>query len=410
MGISFVAALLATAGINVVVDPKGLYQIVQAEGFNAYKPFQSDFSGEVKALAVYRYRPDTLVFGASTVTFGIDPVCHTPGVPGVSRLYNYGGAGSATGSLITNLSDLISVGSIRRLVVEARFETHTFVAVPRSAPAALPGEDPSDRISSTVGRHLPRRYATTYLQNLFSWGELALSVQTVLANRKADKSFLFRSFGENGSYDQEWLRRWGAHVITEQNLIGHVGNYTNFLLSKVSNEMGIDLTYVDQLAQAAKLHQLDVDLFITPVHVTELLLFKEGGIWPLYERYKTELLQRVEDVRSRYSVNMRLFDFGTLNPMVSQTIKKVDLNQGHEPFSDPVHFKVPVGEMILATILKCGISKPVPPNFGLELDRSNISAHLAKERAKLAFYVEEHPELAELIGRTIRARLKGPES
>src|SRR4051812_24385038 len=73
---AFLLFLLATAAINIVVDPKGLYQVVRTDGFNFYKPFQPDYTSEVKALGARRYRPDTIVFGASTVMFGVDPQCH----------------------------------------------------------------------------------------------------------------------------------------------------------------------------------------------------------------------------------------------------------------------------------------------------------------------------------------------
>jgi hypothetical protein len=124
-----------------------------------------------------------------------------------------------------------------------------------------------------------------------------LSAQTLLANRQVDKSFLFRGFEDNGNCDQEWLRRWGAWVITEQTLLGHVSAFSDFFLAKLSNDMDIDFSYIDQLAIASQRNGVALDIFIQPTHVSELLFFREGGIWPLYEKFKTDLLRSVSDAR-----------------------------------------------------------------------------------------------------------------
>jgi hypothetical protein len=409
IGCSFILFLLIVPGINLLVDPKGLYQLVRIEGFNLYKPFQPDFTAEVKALRARRYRPDTLVFGASTVTFGVDSECRPARAPGVSRIYNYGGVGGSAHGFVSDLPDLTSIGSVRRVLLEARFESQHFVP---TEPVRTPVDTetpPADAFTDLVRRWMPARYATTYIKNLFSWSEFALSVETVLANRKSDKSFLFRGFGENGSYDQEWLRRWGASVITEQNLLGHVSNYTDHLLNRTANDMHADFGYVDQAAAAAQRNGIALDMFIPPVHATELILIREGGIWPLYERFKTDLLRRVDEARSRYSANIRLFDFGTLSLVTTQSIKQVDPNDVHEPFSDPVHFKKNVGDLILAVMLKCGDGPAIPDGFGRELDRSSIVAHLLAEKSKLEAYESAHPELVRKIAEVIGQKRKRPQ-
>jgi hypothetical protein len=41
MAASLAGVLLAVAGTHALIDPKGLYQIANVDGFNAYKPFQN---------------------------------------------------------------------------------------------------------------------------------------------------------------------------------------------------------------------------------------------------------------------------------------------------------------------------------------------------------------------------------
>src|SRR5262245_8791568 len=106
---AFLLMLIAAAATNVVVDPKGLYQLIRVEGFNLYKPFQPDYTREVKALAARRYAPDTIVFGASTVMFGMDAQCRNSTLPGVGRVYNYAGAAAEAQNLVINLDDLMAI-------------------------------------------------------------------------------------------------------------------------------------------------------------------------------------------------------------------------------------------------------------------------------------------------------------
>jgi hypothetical protein len=402
---AFLLFLFAAAVVNILVDPKGVYQLVRIDGFNFYKPFQPDYTKEVKALGAQRYRPDTIVFGASTIMFGVDAQCRDSGLPAVSRVYNYAGAGASPDAFVTNFADLMAIGSVRRVVLEARFENHSFTKRRVTNGSTYDVED--GLLTRFIRRWLPANYVDVYFKNLFSWNELVLSGETLLANRQADKSFLFRGFEDNGNYDQEWLRRWGAWVITEQNLVGHVSHYSDFLLARVSNDMDIDLSYIDQLAMTSQRHGVALDIFITPVHVSELLFYREGGIWPLYEKFKTEVLRSVVDARQRYSTDIRLFDFANLSDIVMQTIKPIDLHEFHEPFSDPVHFKRVVGDLLLATMLKCGIPTAAPDSFGIELNQTNIQDHLAAEKAKLDAYGASHPDLVRKISDVIGGRRKG---
>jgi len=230
----------------------------------------------------------------------------------------------------------------------------------------------------------------------------------VLANRRIDKSPLFRKFNDDGSHDQEYLRVWDPWVITEQNMLGHVSNYTNFLLARVSNDMEVDFSYLGQLVAAMNRHGINLDLFVPPVHVTELLLFSEGGVWPLFEKFKVNLLQTTAVLRERYSANIRLFDFGNISVATTQTIKPIDEHTTFDPyFFDPVHFRKPVGDFLLATMLKCSIERPIPDGFGIELTRENVMEHLASERGKLQAFRLRNPDLVEKISKTIGSHRKG---
>lgn len=388
----------------VIIDPKGIYHLGRIERFNAYKVHQPLYYGEVKALGLRRYRPDSLIAGASPATYGVVPECRNPTVSGVSRMYNYAGAGASVLGLIANAADLRAVGSIRRMTVELAFPTQSFLApgAPKERPVVPLN---TDSWSELVRRFLPANYARAYLANLFSWHEVVLSLQTVAANLQQDRSFLFRGFEPNGAYDQTWLRRWTARVITEQHVHGQVTNYYELYLKKMSNEMDPDVLYVEQMAQILAADGIALDLYFRPEHVSELLLYDEAHLWPLFEKFKRGIVTAVERSRAQYGANIRVFDFNTLSNVVVQPVRPVDNNTIYDPyFGDPVHYRKPVGDMILNTLYGCQIETSVPEGFGTEITPSNMQNHLAREREKLKAYRDANPDVVRRVADALRSK------
>ena len=395
--------------INILVDPKGLYQVVDIGGVNSYKIFQPHYIAQYKARDVRRYRPDTLIFGPSSVTFGINPErCSNSALPNVSRIYNYGGTGDKfVSEFIPSLADLAAIGSIKRIVVEARFEHIDSVPKAGAGRGGHTLANADNLFARALRPWVPARYAGAYVEDLFSWRDLALSTETVQWNRRVDLSSArsFRRFADDGGYDQSWLKRFAAGVITQQNVVGHTNNYSNYFLVRVSNEMDIDYSFVQELAAAAKEYGFALDLFIPPEHVTELLLYKEGGIWPLFEKFKRGVLNARQDAQMKYSMDIRLFDFAQIDEVTTQSVESVDNHTLYDPrFSDPVHFRAGIGDMLMARLLKCSVPTSVPEGFGVQLHADNIEVHLANERGKLEAYRARHGDLVRTISNTIGDR------
>src|SRR5689334_294931 len=69
-----VAAIIgAIATFNWVVDPYGIYRVIDVQGFNANKPGEHGHDRMVKAHAIARLKPDGLVLGTSRIQYGVDP-------------------------------------------------------------------------------------------------------------------------------------------------------------------------------------------------------------------------------------------------------------------------------------------------------------------------------------------------
>ena len=66
--------LLLVAGFNILVDPYGLFRLVDAPAFNATKPTSGAHGAMVKAYQVLRVDPAGLILGNSRAEVGFDPL------------------------------------------------------------------------------------------------------------------------------------------------------------------------------------------------------------------------------------------------------------------------------------------------------------------------------------------------
>ena len=65
--------ILLVGAINLVVDPYGLFRLVEKPGFNSVKPKSGVHGGMVKAYQVLRVQPHGLILGNSRAEVGFDP-------------------------------------------------------------------------------------------------------------------------------------------------------------------------------------------------------------------------------------------------------------------------------------------------------------------------------------------------
>ena len=90
-GIALLGAV-AIGGVNAVVDPYGIFDLVRLPGVNVEKPQRLATGGRIqKSVRLSRGRYDTLILGSSRTQIGIDP--QSPVLAG-RRAYNAALAGT----------------------------------------------------------------------------------------------------------------------------------------------------------------------------------------------------------------------------------------------------------------------------------------------------------------------------
>ena len=99
--------LLAVAAINVVVDPYGIFRLVDRTGFNSVKPAAASRGPMAKAYQVLRVQPKTLILGNSRAEVGLDP--NHPAWPQAARpVYNAALPGTGTATSLRYLQHVLA--------------------------------------------------------------------------------------------------------------------------------------------------------------------------------------------------------------------------------------------------------------------------------------------------------------
>jgi hypothetical protein len=391
-----------------VVDPLGFNNLIQIERFNAHKHYQSWVGLRYKAFAVRDYRPDGVIFGPSTVQFGFVPQCVDSPL-GLSRIYNFGQGGAGPAHLTIHFDDFAAIDTIRRVIFDTRFLLHRtsydeeIAALENSRIALL-----RDWLTDKLRPYIPTASIINFVEDPFSLGELQLGLKTIYANATLDRRNLIDAYRPDGSFDPNYARYMAPESMSRDHIIGHISNYWQSFIRKMKPTWSPDLRYLDRVVARAKSAHIALDLFFPPVHVSELMLYNESGSWPLYERFKTALVAKVQRLRKDVGADIRLFDAGILSEITTDPIA-----QPAKYFQDPVHFRPATGDILLAGILGCQSERSTPTGAVVELTAKTpgeVETHLADERRKLAAYQQAHAELLNLVQKGLNSQAIGPRA
>ena len=146
----------------------------------------------------------------------------------------------------------------------------------------------------------------------------------------------------------------------------------------------------------------DVYLFAAPIHSRQLEAMAAMGVYPIFERWLTDLASSMAAVNAEAGTKGRvaMWDFTGYHPITAEDIP--DPGDPHSQmrwyWNSSLHTPA-LGEMVLARMfgLECDCR-----GFGTEIDPSVIAGVLEKKRAGRAQYEREHPREVAEIDRLVR--------
>ena len=351
------ALWVAMGAWTLLVDPYGLFRLVEAEGFNQSK---SDSYRIDQVLEYLERRPALVLFGSSRIGAFRDPLRARAGDSAMA----YALPALKAIELLPLLEFLEDQAPPRQVLLALdffAFNAATTVPPPRYA-------------------RLDRLFWADFLfRNVLSWDVFREGIR-VLA-RNLDQGAL--SAEARADEQQETLRQGTASdALVRRTFVNAVAAYL---------DRGYYGGYRFDVASADRLEALlgrmaaagtEVRLFINPPHVALLATIRLGGYWGAYETFQRRLVALAE------AQGFALWDFSGVTPLSGEAVAG-----GMRWYTDPSHVKPAYARLMLARLE----GEDSDPPVGVRLASAMLEAHLAAKRAALDAYLAGHPELVRLV-------------
>lgn len=355
------ALLLLGALLNFLLDPLGHFRN-QGMQLVTY-PGERVWGDERVALtlSIDSYRPDTLIVGNSRVRHGfarIDGELREQ--MGETRILGLPGANFDEMNL--HARRVLANHSVQNLVLGLDLEQFLLRADPADTPAQ-------------AGRPEPGGAVPDPLRNLVAalWSEPAFRASVARIFSTPDAQL-------NGAASPEFMRR-------RLDRLGHAQ-----MARRVEAYVAQRYAEADPGVYEARMAALDallahacadtpaIRLFISPIHVRQLLLIRESGHLDQFFAWKAQLADIVSQHQAA-GCQATLTDFSTISRYTSEAFPEPgDKRHRMQWYWESSHYNHRMGQMILERLWS---SRGKHADFGRNLDAGSVNRLLEDERKKL---------------------------
>jgi len=349
---------------NVAVDPYGVINSPQFYGFNQSKPEKLNHEKLFKAIDITRIKPKTILLGASTADLGLDPT--HPALSNSQPAYNLGIAGA-------NMNTLM------------RYFKHTLTNQPKLQLVVLGIDlfmvnDSNPNLADIDERRLGKKNLTLEeaLNLLFSMDSLERSKKTIISNINNPDLHVYYP---NGLHNNKFLTLTSLNLSNKERFKRTIGGYLtrpeSYKSYRFSREL---LTNYKTILDICQERNINIKIFISPLHAIQLETIRVANLWPDFEEWKREVV-KISPV----------WDFSGYNSITTEP-----LSEDMKNFLDSSHHTKEVGDLVLNRMFHYH-EETVPRDFGVLLTPNNIESHLAKIRSDREVWAKNHPDEVKLV-------------
>ena len=382
---STLALLGLVATFNLLVDPYGLFRVVNFDGFNRIKSQAGQRAEMYKRTGAERMRPKTLILGNSRAEIGFDPQGFDWPVS-MRPVFNLALPGSGVDSALEEFTHVLEYTTPKVIIVGLDFLD--FRVDPGTLDDPLPA--PIDRL----------RWWRERFSALLTINALADSLATLKAQHDPYPTSL-SDVGFNPMRDYVGIaRKEGYYAMFRQRDQENAKSYArgSKTIYLADGRPASEFRAVEKIIDIASGAGIQIRFLIYPVHAHALVLFHRAGLWPAFEAWKRELVKRVDGARA--GANVELWDFSGFSQYAVENIPPPgDTKSEMHWYWEAGHFKNSLGEVMLTNIFKSGASQA---EWGRRLTTGNLEDHLQDQRAARDEYERSHSaevaELADLVG------------
>jgi hypothetical protein len=383
---------------NFIVDPYDIYRVVRIEGFNALKPQFRKHPHMGKVIAVERIRPESIVLGSSRAERGIDP--EHPGWKN-RPVYNLALAGINVYEIMRYLQHVNVVRPLKQVVLGLDFRM--FNAYNKNSSNF---EETRLRVNAE-GERTPKSYedfilsltSLTALKNSFKTiGRQSLKdIKMSMPNGLRDPTYYRLNTLKSGGYRKKFIKSQTVYMGPSSQLFNGF-KYENYFFDPEAGKS----TFHDfkKLLDYAYSNNIDLHMFISPLHVTYWESLRITGFWPIFEKWKRELVRINEETAKETGKTLfSIWDFSGCSSISIEIIPPLgDAETQMKWYWEVSHYKKELGDLVLDRVLnyKDPVRK-IPKDFGVLIDSKNIDKHLNTLSQKQHQFREENLKEVNLL-------------
>lgn len=343
--------------VNSLVDPYHVIKSPVIPRFNESKPEMFSHVRLYKAFEVVQFKPEVILLGNSRTEWGLNP--QHP-ILNKYRTYNLGFSGANMQEVLQYFNHAISNQKDLKIAVIGldfiMFDEEFYVP---------------DYSAQNILEKKRINYQE-FIKVIFSLDALKSSYKTIKQNIYLNypDHRVFRGMAKidlrrptPGSYDNftQWIR-------------AGIKLYPNF---KLSSDKLADFR---RLVEICRQNGIELKIFISPIHATQIEAIRVSGKWSIFEQWKRNLVNIAP-----------VWDFSGYNSVTTEAVSTKMKN-----YIDSSHYREEIGNLILARLF-ADTNKNYPQDFGSLVTPENIESHLNDIRNAQQIWIEKHPEEVNLV-------------
>ena len=368
-----VAGLVSVIALNLLVDPLGAYPQVSLKAFEPYR--RQWMSRPAKAEMLLRQRGEVVLLGTSRIQAGI-PVEHP--AYGTTNVLNLGLAGTTLPEVAAVLEFALRHQPPRLVLLGTDFFLFSDVR-------GLGTDFDNSRFN-------PGLQSFDYHCKNALGSQMSADSWMMLRQRLRDESppeagrgFLSKTLRPGASQRDSFVRGV-RRFLTEPEVYGAYHYSTQ------------RLDVFRRMLRRCRQEKVELMVFIPPVHALELETVRAAGLWPTFERWKSDLVRILAEEGAAEAVP--LWDFTGFTGVVAEGVPDAgDRTTRMRWHFEHSHFTPALGGLVLHRLLSQGSPPADTPGIGERLTAHNIAAHLARLRTERDSYAESHPAEVDWISR-----------
>lgn len=368
-GLLLAALAVATAAVNVTVDPFNTFAVVSPDGLFPHRD-QKSRTSKAERLAAEPW--ELVIIGSSRAQMALDP---KESAWGSSHNYNaaLAGAGQHESNLVAEFA--LACGSPSTLVMCVDMLGFAAARTAQSDFDASRFNPELDRFDYVVGLALGGN----------SLEKSSRTLRTAAGLREANE---YRTDGFRPPPEDDPPDRRALFELTLRGFLVDRMTYVDYRYDAARAE------HLGRIAAECRREGVELVLVILPVHALQLEMIRALGQWEAFEEVKRGLVAAAASANALDGPEplgppVALWDFTGHTGRVTEAVPAAGDTAGMEWFYESSHSTPALGREVIKRIRA---HPDADPDFGVRLTAETLDAHLERLRRERDTYPERAPE------------------